>query len=157
MANFRTSESGKALVVVLILVNLLLIIAVLFLARRPSLDSLVPESGKTAYLMAVNDIGVPAVYTPDGIPWEVCPLEICNNPPEEQLDPLGAIGFSAFVYTQAGNGGEGSKAAMSGFFVNSAFASDGVCPVLYYRAVYGTWVPVYPPSSSDPDCPPKAK
>jgi hypothetical protein len=34
-------------------------------------------------------------------------------------------------------------------------ASDGICPKIGYKKFFGAWIAQYPPTSVDPDCPPK--
>lgn len=162
MTAFRTNESGKVLVALLLLINVVLVVVIMWLLRRPDLQVFVPSSGKTDYILAVNGEDQPRIYTPDGIPWEFCKQGECDDLPTDIS--CGSPDQKGFVLVNFSRSDIGTRpvdkaAALSDLIIPSAFAQtkDGDCPRIGYKNFAGTLIPQYPPTSVDADCPPQSK
>lgn len=160
MTNFRAGESGKVLVTVSLLINVVLVVVIVWLLMKPSVGLLVPSSGKTDYLVAVNAQNEPRIYTAEGIPWEFCKEGQCKDIPTdiscESPDQDGFI-LVNFSRSNVGARSPNKAAAMSDMIISPAIAqqTDGDCPKIGYKKFFGAWIAQYPPTSVDPDCPPK--
>lgn len=162
MTNFRTGESGKVLVTVLLLINVVLVVIIVWLLMRPELGALIPSGGKTDYILAVNNENLPRVYTPDGIPWEFCKEGECDDLPTDiNCESVNQDGFILVNFSRSDAGARpiNKAAALSDMIFPSAIAqaTDGDCPRIGYKKIGSTLIAQYPPTSVDPDCPPKSK
>lgn len=164
MTNFRAGESGKAVVLVLVLINLALVGVIVWLLMKPGLEVLAPSGGKTDYLLAVNNQDQPRIYTPDGVPWVLCKKGECDDLPSDiscesaNQDGFILVNFSRSV---AGIRPANKAATLLDLIIPAAIAQgpvkDQICPRIGWMNFAGALMPYYPPTSVDPDCPPKSK
>jgi len=157
MTNFRTGESGKVIVSLLAIINLILIAVIIWLLARPSVSDLRPKSGEADYLLSVNSESDPTIYSPNGVAWQVCQQGQCNNVPRDfGCDVEGLSGFLLADLTTGTPVRQPKAASMIDLFMSNAHAavSDGKCPIIGIKRFFGVPILQYPAPSEDPDCPP---
>mgnify|MGYP001382676725 CR=1 FL=1 len=158
----KSGKRGRSLVAFLILTNLVLIAVVVFLLGRPGLNDLRAGSGKADFLLAVKTGEAPVIYTPSGSAWVKCKEGECRGTIEEiSCNVKDVPGFALFeLQTDNAQIPTRTIGALGNLLISPANAdapaSDGVCPVTAVRVFQnGVVVKSYPPTSEDPDCPPR--
>jgi hypothetical protein len=156
------ASNGKAIVSLLLLINIILIGVIVWLNQRnaiPNVTSLIPRTGQTDFILAVNRNNEPAVYSADGTPWEYCKENECKQAPKDFVcGDNKLLGFCLFYFTaNDADQTKTYKAAISDLLISPAFAgqADGICPIISYLTIDGLRHAQYPPKFKDPDCPPK--
>ena len=156
MVNFRSNESGKVLVSLLVVINLILVAVIVWLLGRPTLADLQPVGGSTDYLIAVDNEGKSTIYSAAGEPWETCKSGQCSSVARDLSCSI--AGLSGFVLAHLVEQGPDTapRASFLDSLIPSAFAGtkDGKCPVVGIQWFNGVPILQYPSPTNDPDCPP---